>query len=100
RLQPPTLFPYTNALPISEARGAWRRPRGSETRPPPCGRGRRAGPFADGRTGSAGTRRTAAAPTVPLQRSGRAPIAASLALRPPRSEEHTSELQSLAYLVC
>src|SRR2546423_3477800 len=37
----------------------------------------------------------AGAPAAPLQPRGGGDI-----LEPPRSEEHTSELQSLAYLVC
>src|SRR2546425_5103142 len=42
---------------------------------------------------SAPARRDDVEATIPVQISGRHPV-------PARSEEHTSELQSLAYLVC
>src|SRR5205823_14529208 len=74
RRQPPptsTLFPYTTLF-RSAAQGHTRR-------------GRLSGPGARGRDGAGGLLRR--------RGGGRSPPA-------PRSEEHTSELQSLAYLVC
>src|SRR5687767_15758200 len=40
------------------------------------------------------------APPSPAARSGSIPFPRATASAPSRSEEHTSELQSLAYLVC
>src|SRR2546425_4588114 len=65
-----TLFPYTTLFRSASTVGA-------------------------GRTRDAKVSLAAAPPRAPA----RPPLAAS-ALLPPRSEEHTSELQSLAYLVC
>src|SRR2546425_1780841 len=70
-----TLFPYTTLF------RSWRRP--TETRSPAARPTRRP-------TESAG----GSSPRVSRRRRARA------APRTPRSEEHTSELQSLAYLVC
>src|SRR5687767_15854015 len=53
---------------------------------------------ATGSRGRPGRRRRRIRPAAPEQRGGRAVLAGRILLR--RSEEHTSELQSLAYLVC
>src|SRR2546425_9718004 len=76
-----TLFPYTTLFRSRRrgcfpCRGRWRRSRGTRPRRAPRGP-----------PGAAGT---------PSSRRFRPPEAEHR----PRSEEHTSELQSLAYLVC
>src|SRR5690349_22176126 len=77
----PTLFPYTTLF---------RSPRRDGARPP-----RAAHPEADaarlGRAADAGLRRPRQAPR---------PATSSRRVRPARSEEHTSELQSRRDLVC
>src|SRR3712207_7344505 len=78
-----TLFPYTTLFrsPL---------PAGGEQRPPLL-------PPALGAEGPERERRQAAHPDLPGHATRRR---AAAALRPGRSEEHTSELQSRQYLVC
>src|SRR3712207_7892924 len=78
-----TLFPYTTLFRSPAAVGARRPPR----RPPAHGR-RGAGGRAVDRAG------------VGLEGPARLPHGPVLARAAPRSEEHTSELQSRQYLVC
>src|SRR2546425_8243586 len=55
----------------------------------------------DGITSSSGIRATGEKKCIPITRSGRFAASAMRAMGiVERSEEHTSELQSLAYLVC
>src|SRR2546425_2947443 len=86
-IRPPprsTLFPYT---PLFRSRPRRLRPRRSRARRGPRSHSRRARPAAP---------RAAATPRDPLP-----PLALERLRRGARrSEEHTSELQSLAYLVC
>src|SRR3712207_7882867 len=74
-----TLFPYTT---LFRSRGAGR--------PPPSARTRRAPVRRPPRRGTVDGGPTDDAPTA----------AGAMAAGPPRSEEHTSELQSRQYLVC
>src|SRR5687767_15512188 len=76
-----TLFPYTTLF-RSLPRLAWRHVRNRRTVLQVAGRERRPGPAPE---------RDAAPAERPRARLGRGRV---------RSEEHTSELQSLAYLVC
>src|SRR2546425_2030038 len=79
-----TLFPYTTLF-----RSAYRSRRHTGRRPPPCPRpGVSVAGLARDEPGRPAVSRD------PHGTGARPPAAA------PRSEEHTSELQSLAYLVC
>src|SRR3712207_7038923 len=77
-----TLFPYTTLFRSGD--GPDRQPRGDDPL-----HVRRAGPGADGRAHAAGRRAPAGADALAL-------VGGAV----PRSEEHTSELQSRQYLVC
>src|SRR5687767_15682249 len=92
--QPPrsTLFPYTT---LFRSRCAFPRQRGHAAEGRTAGRKGDAegGVAACAASGSAASRRA-------LTRDDRAAIAGRRGSSPRRSEEHTSELQSLAYLVC
>src|SRR3546814_4375787 len=86
-----TLFPYTPLF-RSPARPAARRSRdrrGAERAPA------RRGGAAGGRAASGVVRETCPRPAVDPARAPRPPAAGGRAVPPQRSEEHTSELQSL-----
>src|SRR5205823_10334390 len=93
--QPPTstLSPYTTLFRSASCRSARKR-RPSPLTPIPCGHG-----GSRGATGSTDSSTTVQCPSGPSDSISRT----SVSTRDPagrRSEEHTSELQSLAYLVC
>src|SRR5205823_14857503 len=100
-LLPPssTLFPYTTLFRSRRRCVAAHAGRGIRPHPRPLLALRRRG------AGLAGALVGAGAPDVPHARPTEEPGSAErgragAGAPPPRSEEHTSELQSLAYLVC
>src|SRR5205823_12511387 len=95
----PTLFPYTTLFRSASAARITRRARPAPAAafPRPAAPPRRRAP---GQEPARSVRRPARPAPAPRREPGQKAAPARTARQESRSEEHTSELQSLAYLVC